>query len=116
MLHVTELANERHDIETELVIGQREMGFGLRPVREEEPGTIGIAAASYGEDQPHDPFESRDRPEVLIVGMESALALGAVLENRRQAQTLIGLRTRTSLAHDNLLGKFSRPFYVLSPS
>jgi hypothetical protein len=101
---MAEATDQGHDIESELVIGQGEMGFGLRPVGLKETGTMGMGAASDGQRQPEDAIESRDGAEVIVTGPEPVLTFRAIERDGDQAQSAIGLRRRSSsLAHGGLL-------------
>src|SRR6516165_8747478 len=100
VLGMSEPSDRGHDIEAELVIGQGEVGLGLGPVRETEPGTIGIVAASDGQSQPEDAVERRDGAEVVVAGPERVLTFRAVACDGYQAEGAIGFGARSSsLAH-----------------
>jgi hypothetical protein len=100
VLGVAEPADQGHDVEAELVIGQGEVGLGLGPVGAEEAGTSGIGAASDGEGQAEDAVEGGDGAEVVVVGMEPVLTFGADDEDRSQGLGAVGLGARSrSLAH-----------------
>ena len=92
VLGIAEPADQGHDVETELVIGQGEVGLGLGAVGSEEAGTSGIGTASDRQGQPDDAVEGGDGAEVVVVGLEPVLAFGAVEGDRSQGQGAIGLR------------------------
>jgi len=100
VLGMAEPPDGGHDIEAELVIGQGEVGLGLRPVGAEEAGTSGIVTASDRQCQAEDAVEGGDGAKVGVAGPEPVLTFGAVLGDGDQAQGAIGLRARSSsLAH-----------------
>ena len=57
VLGIAEPADRGHDVESELVIGQGEMGLGLGAVGPEEAGALGIGTASDRQGQPEDAIE-----------------------------------------------------------
>ena len=83
---MAEPADQGHDVEAELVIGQGEVGLGLGPVGAEEAGASGIGAASDGQGQPEDAVEGGDGAEVVVAGPEPVLTFGAVEGDGDQAQ------------------------------
>ena len=93
MLGIAEPADQGHDVESELVIGQGEVGLGLGAVGPEQAGALGIGAASDGQGQPEDAVESADRAIVLVVGIGPVLAFRAVEENRGEGQRAVRLRS-----------------------
>ena len=78
VLGMAEPADQGHDIEAELVIGQGEVGLGLGPVGSEEAGAVGIGAASDRQGQPEDAVEGGDGAEVVVAGLGPVSAFGAV--------------------------------------
>jgi hypothetical protein len=97
---MSEPADQRHDIEAELVIGQGEVGLGLGPVGPEEAGAIGIDTASDRQGQVEDAVEGGDGAEIVVTSPEPVLTFGAVEVDGDQAQGAIGFRARSSsLAH-----------------
>ena len=68
VLGVAEPTDQGHDVESELMIGQGEMGLGLGPVGAEEAGAIGIVTASDGQGQVEDAIEGGDGAEVRSNG------------------------------------------------
>ena len=100
VLGIAEPADQRHDVEPELVIGQGEVGLGLGPVGSEEAGARGIGAASDGQGQPEDAVEGADGAVVIVVGIGPVLAFGAVEEDRSEGQRAVGFRSwSSSFAH-----------------
>ena len=91
VLGMSEPTDCGHDIESELVIGQGEVGLGLGPVGPEEAGTSGIVTASDSQCEAEDAVEGRDGAEVVVAGPEPVLTLGAVAGDGNQAQGAIGL-------------------------
>ncbi len=100
VLGISEPSDSGHDIEAELVIGQGEVGFGLGPVGQTEPGAIGIVAASDGQRQMQDAVERGDGAEVVVAGPERLLTFRAIARDGDQAEGAIGFGARSSsLAH-----------------
>ncbi len=101
VLGIAEPADQRHDVESELMIRQGEVGLGLGPIGAEEAGAGGIGAASDGQGQSEDAVESTDGAIVIVVGIGPVLAFGAVKKDRRQGQGPVRLRawSLSSFAH-----------------
>ena len=93
VLGIAEPADQGHDVEAELVIGQGEVGLGLGAVGAEEAGALGIGAASDGQGQPEDAVEGADGAIVIVVGIGPVPAFGAVEENRGEGQRAVRLRS-----------------------
>ena len=96
VLGIAEPAHQGHDVETELVIGQGEVGLSLGAVGSEEAGAGGIGAASDGQGQPEDAVEGADSAKVVVVGAGPMLALGTVQKDRSEGQVAIRLRSWSS--------------------
>ena len=93
VLGIAEPADQGHDVESELVIGQGEVGLGLGPVGPEEAGARGIGAASDGQRQPDDAIEGGNGAKVVVVGIEAVSAFGAVEGDRGEGQGEVRARS-----------------------
>jgi hypothetical protein len=114
VLGIAESADQGHDVEAELVIGQGEVGLGLGPIGPEEAGASGVGTAPDRQGEPEDAIEGGDGAMVIVVGIGPVLAFGAIEKDGGQGQGAIGLRSRAlSFAHGWISpeGSFS-PFYA----
>ena len=84
MLGVAEAADQREDVEAELVVGQGEVGLGLGPVGRVVARAGEVGAAPDLEGEPQDPIEGGDGAVVGVVRPEGVAALGAVAGDRGQ--------------------------------
>ena len=117
VLGIAEPADQGHDVEAELVIGQGEVGLGLGAVGPEEAGAIGIGAASDGQGQPEDAVEGGDGAEVVVVGIGPVLAFGAVEGTGRGSERgRVAVVVVVACAWGASLEVFLRPLYAAKGS
>jgi len=95
VLGIAELADQGHDVESELVMRQGEVRFGLGAIGQQEPRAIEVGAAADREGQSNDAVEGGDGAEIVVVGIGPALAFGAVEGDGREAQVAVGFRSRS---------------------
>ena len=66
MLAIAQGANERNDVEPELVMGQSPAAFGLGPVRFVIARALGVMAADDGQGEAANVVQGRDGALVLV--------------------------------------------------
>ena len=115
MLGMAEPADQRHDVEAELVIRQCEVGLGLGPVGPEEAGAGGIGAAPDRQRQPDDAIEGRDAGSCCSRHRSGAGIRGSRREGARVRRSGCGRGRRMSHGM-GLLGEILTPLLVLGPS
>ena len=75
---MTKTAHQRDHVEAELVLGQRERAFGLRPEHMRAVGAARHLAAPNLEPQPHRAIQPHQRAPVLIADAHHAAAARTV--------------------------------------
>src|SRR5205823_3497756 len=96
---VAEAADEGNDIESELVVGQGEVGLGLGPIRAVKAGARRVGAAADVQGQPGDGVQGGDRAVVAVIRPERVLAFRAVAGDGDQRLHAGRAGARTGAGH-----------------
>src|SRR5438270_12667427 len=99
MLGMAKAANERQDIETELVVGKGEMGLGLRTVGMPVAWASGVGTAADAEGKAGDGVERGDGAGIVVGGPERVLTSGAVGRNGAQGLGVVRTRAGAGACH-----------------
>ena len=99
VLGMAQASDEGEDIETELVVGQGEMGFGLGSVGAMEAWAVEVVAAANTQGEPPDAVEAGDRALLEVIGRHGLMADGTAAKNRSEELGAGGAGTRGTACH-----------------